>query len=97
MAVRRAGERGVRIVMTNAYHESVTNLYLGFAEIMPMSRHSVLAGRKEYRGGTQESLITIGLDSSEILDHARGDGGPLQGANSDGPFREKRTSVPRRA
>jgi DNA adenine methylase len=67
LAVRRAGARRVRIVMTNAHHESVAQLYATFAEIVPLWRQSVLSGLTAYRGGTQESLITVGMDPSDIL------------------------------
>lgn len=66
-AVRRASERGVRVVMTNAYHSSITRLYADFAHIVQLSRYSVLSGLKEFRGDTQESLITIGLDPDDVL------------------------------
>jgi DNA adenine methylase len=67
LAVRRAGARRVRVIMTNAHHDSVTQLYASFAEIVPLSRQSVLSGLTAYRGGTQESLITVGMTPSDIL------------------------------
>lgn len=62
-----AGLRGAKILLTNAYHPSVLGLYNEFAEIIPLSRHSVLSGLSQYRGPTQEALITINLKAAEVL------------------------------
>lgn len=66
-----AGKRGVKIVMTNAYHTSISNIYESFAEITPLERHSILSAKKDYRSNTQESLITINIDPSDILSEKR--------------------------
>lgn len=63
----RASQRGVKIIMTNAYHISISALYDSFAEITPLERHSVLSAKKKYRSNTQESLITINISAGEIL------------------------------
>jgi DNA adenine methylase len=65
--VRRAALRGARVLMTNAFHESVLSLYADFAEILPLSRYSTLSGRKQYRAPTQEALIMINIKSNQIL------------------------------
>ncbi len=56
-ALMRASNRGVMIVMTNANHESVKDLYKNFNHFS-LSRHSVLAGMVEKRGATEELLVT---------------------------------------
>lgn len=56
-ALARANTRGVMIVMTNANHDSVKDLYRDFSQLS-LSRHSVLAGIIEKRGATEELLVT---------------------------------------
>lgn len=56
-ALVRADERGAYVVVTNAYHESVRDLYRGF-ELRALSRSSVLAGEARARGATEELLVT---------------------------------------
>lgn len=58
-ALARADERGVSIIMTNANHNSVRDLYKGFTR-NSLSRHSVLSGVAEGRGATEELLVTNG-------------------------------------
>jgi DNA adenine methylase len=53
--------RGVSVVISNADHESVRELYEGLGEIIQASRHSVLAGKTAARGTTTELLIRLGL------------------------------------
>ena len=48
-ALERARLRGAKILLTNADHESVRNLYAGFGEITALPRHSVIGGGAEYR------------------------------------------------
>lgn len=56
-ALVRADGRGAMIVMTNANHESVRDLYDGF-NLYALSRQSVLAGLSAGRGATEELLVT---------------------------------------
>lgn len=56
-ALVRAHERGAMFVLTNAFHESVRELYEQF-ELRALSRSSVLAGEARARGGTEELLVT---------------------------------------
>jgi DNA adenine methylase len=56
-ALVRAKKRGAMIVMTNANHESVRDLYKGFNSY-PLRRQSVLSGVPEGRGETEELLVT---------------------------------------
>lgn len=55
-ALCRAHTRGVRIVATNANHESIRDLYKDFAQDS-LSRASVLAGQSRARGSTEELLM----------------------------------------
>lgn len=56
-ALVRANARGAMFVLTNAFHESVRELYAEF-ELRPLSRSSVLAGEARARGDTEELLVT---------------------------------------
>lgn len=60
-ALQRAGKRGARVVMTNADHASLRDLYSGLGSISSVPRHSVLAGAAEYRRASTELVITIGM------------------------------------
>ncbi len=56
-SVQRAVERGCKVAVTNADHESVKALYC-FANYYPLSRKSVMAGNPSKRGNTTEALFT---------------------------------------
>lgn len=56
-ALVRADGRGAYIVMTNANHESIREIYSDF-HLASMPRHSVLSGVLHGRGATEELLIT---------------------------------------
>lgn len=56
-ALIRAHRRKVKIVMTNANHESVRELYRGFNQFA-LKRHSVLSGDARARVKTEELLVT---------------------------------------
>lgn len=55
-AVSRAAKRGVKILITNAAHDSVRELYADFEQI-PISRSGVIAGKSSARGEFQELVI----------------------------------------
>jgi DNA adenine methylase len=59
-ALLKAGERGVSIVVTNADHETIHDLYEGFAYTR-LDRSSILSAKKEYRGKTSEALFSLNL------------------------------------
>jgi site-specific DNA-adenine methylase len=59
-AVKSKARSGASIMVTNAYHPTVVDLYRDFATIVPVERASVLSGDKSYRGKTQEALILVG-------------------------------------
>ena len=56
-AVKRACERRATVLVTNANHESIRELYSGFT-LRTLSRASVISGNPEGRGSTEEILIT---------------------------------------
>lgn len=56
-AVVRASERGAYVVVTNANHKSLRDLYAGFNQ-SSLTRQSVLSGLTKSRGSTEELLIT---------------------------------------
>lgn len=59
-----ATKRGVRVVVTNADHADVCNLYKDFPTRLSLNRHSVIAGGSTHRRATTELLVTnvdIGL------------------------------------
>lgn len=59
-AVRSKARSGASVIVTNANHPTVVDLYRDFALIMPVERASVLSADKSYRGRIQEALILAG-------------------------------------
>lgn len=59
-AVKSKARSGASILVTNAYHPTVVDLYRDFATVLPVERASILSGDKSYRGRTQEALILVG-------------------------------------
>lgn len=59
-ALVRAADRGAQIIATNAWHDSVIDLYAGSATIIEVPRASVISGSNRGRKATSESLITMG-------------------------------------
>lgn len=59
-AIVRAYERGVKVLLTNADHESVKNLYEGVGTHLSLSRATVISGAKSGRGMTTELVVRIG-------------------------------------
>ena len=55
-----AAKRGARVVVSNAAHSSVVDLYKDAGEIMTVSRSSVLAANRNKRGKVQEILVVMG-------------------------------------
>ncbi len=56
-AVKKAAQRGAFVVVTNADHTTVRELYSGFGKYVQLDRQSVLAGDATKRGGTTEALF----------------------------------------
>lgn len=57
-AVRRAGMRGARLMISNADHPSVRELYRGFGKHRQVTRATVLAAASAHRGQASELVIT---------------------------------------
>lgn len=56
-AVLEAKNRGAQIILTNANHDSVRELYDENFTLQTLDRASVLSGKTEYRGAVQELLV----------------------------------------
>ena len=59
-AVARAYERGAKVVVTNADHKSIRQLYGNMASFQRIGRVSVMAGSAHFRGSTSEGLYFVG-------------------------------------
>lgn len=59
-AIVRAEKRGAKLLLTNAAHESVVDLYRGVGRQNFVKRSSVLAGKSSARGRVDELVVTIG-------------------------------------
>ena len=57
LSLKRAKGRGVHIVLTNAYHSSIIELYQDSFELIPVARNSVIAGNSIYRRLCEELII----------------------------------------
>jgi DNA adenine methylase len=53
----RLADSGVHVVVTNAYHDEVLDLYSGFV-VSPLRRHSTIAAASASRRRTKEALLT---------------------------------------
>lgn len=58
-AIVRAASRRVKVLMTNAAHESILELYRDIGCIERVSRPSVLAGKRAARGAVEEIALRI--------------------------------------
>lgn len=56
--VKDAKQRGVRVILTNADHGSVRELYEGDFNILSITRSSVLSGKSQFRRKVTELLVT---------------------------------------
>lgn len=56
-AVKRASERGAKVMVLNANHESVREIYADVGAQAALSRASVLAGNSAYRAKVEELMI----------------------------------------
>tara|TARA_R110000868_G_scaffold56666_3_gene175241 strand:+ start:3079 stop:3918 length:840 start_codon:yes stop_codon:yes gene_type:complete len=56
-ALQKAKTRGVQILVLNANHESIRELYAGFGEIIELERQSVISGPLAGRAKTTELAI----------------------------------------
>jgi DNA adenine methylase len=53
----RAVQKGAKVLLTNAAHSSVHDLYAGHFDVRKVSRHSVIAGTNRSRRASEELLI----------------------------------------
>ncbi len=58
-AIIRAAERGVKILLTNADHQSIRDLYVGVGHYQAIRRQSVIAGKSQFRGTTSEAIYAF--------------------------------------
>ena len=63
-SLQAAAERGASIVITNADHASLHELYVDF-DYRRLKRSSVLAGKASKRGQTSEAMFCANIDLSE--------------------------------
>lgn len=56
-SLRKAKRRGVRVICTNANHESIKDLYSSEFETKELSRNSLISGNPQKRGKYKELLI----------------------------------------
>lgn len=56
-----AASRGARIVVSNANHSSIKELYAGFGKLTELPRYSVIAGPAAKRVPTSELLYCVGV------------------------------------
>ena len=75
-AVQRASERGAKVMVLNANHESVREIYANVGAQAALSRASVLAGNPAYRAKVEELMICSWLPGSHFNGH---DGLPVGG------------------
>lgn len=62
-AVARATERGAMVMVLNANHQSIRELYTGIGEQQPLNRASVLAADPSYRSQVEELAVRCWLPS----------------------------------
>ncbi|WP_081780729.1 Dam family site-specific DNA-(adenine-N6)-methyltransferase [Sulfitobacter sp. 20_GPM-1509m] len=60
-SLENAAVRGAKIVVSNANHSSIRDLYKGFGEMRELPRHSVIAGPAGKRVPTSELLYCVGV------------------------------------
>jgi DNA adenine methylase len=58
-AVRRAAAREVKLLVSNANHESVRRLYRAHGTVVKLDRYSVIGGGEDYRARTSEIAVRI--------------------------------------
>jgi DNA adenine methylase len=61
-AVAKAATRGTKILVTNANHASIRELYRGLGKTIRLSRPSVLAADSANRGATTEIAVAINYE-----------------------------------
>ena len=59
-AIKRAADRGAKILISNADHKSVRELYEGIGVTLTLDRYSVIGGGSSFRANTSEIAVRIG-------------------------------------
>ena len=57
-AILRAHARGARVILTNANHASIRELYEGFGHHIEVKRQSVISGKATGRASVSELLVS---------------------------------------
>lgn len=57
-ALERANQRGAKLILTNANHDSVRQLYEGFGKHREVSRSSVISGAASHRSKVSELIVS---------------------------------------
>ncbi len=75
--VKERSNCGANFLMTNAYHDSLIDLYKNFAKIVRVNRSSVISGKGVGRGRVDEAIIVVGphwryFDWSPFIAHSGG-------------------------
>ncbi len=68
--IDKAVARGAKVLVTNADHESIRDLYHGYQQVQ-MDRLNVLSGKAEYRGRYNELIILCGYYTQALKDQHR--------------------------
>lgn len=60
-----AAERGASVLVLNAHHESVSDLYSDAGKSHVVKRHSVISGNSAHRRGVEELAVQIGFTTND--------------------------------
>lgn len=66
-SVAGAAARGAMILVTNANHQSVRDIYKGMGEMHKLDRASIVSAASEHRRLSSELAITIGYSANELI------------------------------
>lgn len=58
-SIESAAQRGASIILSNANHSSISDLYEGLGTQQEVSRHSVISGSSASRGRTTELIVRV--------------------------------------
>ena len=86
-ALDGAASRGVKIMLTNADHESVVELFFGLGNIHKVRRTSLIASESQRRSSVTEIVMTVNYEvgrndvTASTIARPRSDGRPRTGAS----------------
>lgn len=78
-AVVEAVSRGAKVLVLNANHQSVRELYDGLGQPHVVSRHSVISGKADFRRGVEEFAIQLGFATAPQVRRLASEGELLTG------------------